>query len=254
MSAAEVCAACAPVRAGATSSSADTSAIIVAGGSGERFGDPRGKQFVELCGLPLASWSLAVYDRAPSVAQIVIVCPPDKADMMREQVIAPLALTKPIVLAPGGELRQDSVRSGLAAASADLPLVAIHDAARPLTEVDLIEAILAYVRSDPQRAGAICAARVTDTLKLVEGSRIVSTPDRSFYWAAQTPQVFWRDAIVAAHERAHADGYVATDDASVIEREGGRVDVFESPRDNIKVTLPEDLASAAAILSERLLG
>ncbi|OUO59430.1 2-C-methyl-D-erythritol 4-phosphate cytidylyltransferase [Olsenella sp. An270] len=240
-------------RPGVAASGADTCAVIVAGGSGERFGDPRGKQFVDLCGLPLMSWSIMAFDRAPSVARIVVVCAPDHAAQVEKDVLSRLSLAKPVELAPSGETRQASVRSGLDASPRDLPLVAIHDAARPLIEVEQIEAAVAAVRADEALAGAILAIRSVDTLKLVEGATIVATPDRSFYWAAQTPQVFRRRSLLAAHKAAEREGYQGTDDASLVERLGGRVRVVESTRDNIKITLPEDLALAEATLERRLL-
>ena len=232
---------------------ADTCAIIVAGGSGERFGDPRGKQFVNLAGLPLMSWSIMAFDRAPSVARIVIVCAPDRAAQVEKDVLSRLSLAKPVALAPSGETRQESVRHGLDAAPRDLPFVAVHDAARPLIEVEQIEAACGAVRADESLAGAILATRSVDTLKLVEGTTIVATPDRSFYWAAQTPQVFRRRVLLAAHKAAAHEDYQGTDDASLVERMGGKVRVVESTRDNIKITLPEDLALAEATLERRLL-
>ena len=232
----------------------DTCAVIVAGGSGERFGDPRGKQFVELCGLPLMCWSIMAFDRAPSVARIVVVCAPERAAEVESDVLSRLTLSKPLALAPSGETRQDSVRSGLAAMPRDLEFVAVHDAARPLVEVEQIERAIAEVRSDRTLAGAILAMRSIDTLKLVEGTTIVATPDRSFYWAAQTPQVFRATKLISAHKSAARDGYQGTDDASLVERLGGRIRVVESTRDNIKITLPEDLAIAEATLERRLIG
>ena len=234
-------------------SGADTCAIVVAGGSGERFGDPRGKQFVDLCGLPLMSWSIMALDRAPSVGAIVVVCAPDRVAQVEKDVLARLSLAKPVTLAPSGATRQDSVRSGLDATPRELPLVAVHDAARPLVEVEQIEVACAAVRADDSLAGAILATRSVDTLKLVEGTTIVATPDRSFYWAAQTPQVFRRRVLLAAHKAAAHEEYQGTDDASLVERMGGRVCVVESTRDNIKITLPEDLALAEATLERRLL-
>ena len=234
-------------------SGADTCAIVVAGGSGERFGDPRGKQFVDLCGLPLMSWSIMALDRAPSVGASVVVCAPDRVAQVEKDVLARLSLAKPVTLAPSGATRQDSVRSGLDATPRELPLVAVHDAARPLVEVEQIEAACAAVRADDSLAGAILATRSVDTLKLVEGTTIVATPDRSFYWAAQTPQVFRRRVLLAAHKAAAHEEYQGTDDASLVERMGGRVCVVESTRDNIKITLPEDLALAEATLERRLL-
>lgn len=232
---------------------ADTCAIVVAGGSGERFGDPRGKQFVELAGLPLVAWSLLAFDNAPSVAHIVVVCAQDRTDQMQNDVLSRLKLRKKVSLAAGGATRQDSVFSGLMAAPPELPLVAIHDAARPLIEVQTIEGCLDAVRTNKQVDGAICASRTTDTLKVVDGSgRIVGTPDRSQYWCAQTPQSFARKVVVAAHESALLQGFVGTDDASLVEHTGGTVCVVESPRDNIKVTVPEDLALAEATLAARM--
>lgn len=248
------CACACAERVGDAAVAADTCAIIVAGGSGERFGDPRGKQFVDLAGLPLMSWSIMTFDRSPSIARLVVVCAPDRAAQVKRDVLSRLSLAKPVTLAPSGATRQESVRHGLDAAPRDLPLVAVHDAARPLVEVEQVEACVAAVRGDDSLAGAILAARSVDTLKLVEGDTIVATPDRSFYWAAQTPQVFRRRILLAAHKAAAHEGYQGTDDASLVERLGGRVRVVESTRDNIKVTLPEDLALAEATLERRLLG
>ena len=230
----------------------DTCAIIAAGGLGARFGYERGKQYVELCGIPLASWSVLAFDRAASVGHIVIVCPAGRLDETARDVVGPLSLSTPVSYAEAGETRQESVLNGLNAVPEGYQLVAIHDGARPLVTSEAIERCIAAVRDDASLDGAICAARVTDTLKLVEGDQIVATPDRSFYWSALTPQVFRMRAVLAAHRSAVRDGYVGTDDASLVERVGGRVRCVESPRDNIKVTLPEDLAVAEASLRQRL--
>ena len=232
---------------------ADTSFIIVAGGSGERFGDPRGKQFVELCGLPMLAWSLVAADLCPSVAEIVIVCAENRLSTVRDDVLSRITLTKPVTLAPSGATRQESAYSGLRAASALLELVAIHDAARPLVDPELVERALACVRTDASLDGAILAVPCTSTLKVVSGTTIVSTPARDLYWEAQTPQVFRREALMAANRRATREGIQGTDDASLVERAGGTVAVVESTRDNIKITLPEDLALAEAALSRRLI-
>ena len=247
------CAQACACRVGSGGSPADTVAVIVAGGRGERFGDPRGKQFVDLCGLPLMCWSVAAFDRAPSVARIVVVCAPDRAAQVEKDVLARLSLKKPVTLAPSGATRQASVLSGLGAVPREAELVAVHDAARPLVETEMIELAASTVRSDPSLAGAILAARCVDTLKLVEGDTIVATPDRSFYWAAQTPQVFRRRLLLAAHRAAARDEYEGTDDASLVERMGGRVRCVECSRDNIKITVPEDLAIAEAALGRRLI-
>ena len=232
---------------------ADTCALIVAGGSGERFGDPRGKQFVELCGLPIMAWSILAFDRAPSIGHIVLVCPRGRLDEVRTDVLARLSLRCEVTLTLAGATRQDSVFSGLVAMPPDFDLVAIHDGARPLVEVDAIERCIQAVRADEQLAGAILASRETDTLKLTDAEgRIIATPDRSNYWCAQTPQVFRARQVMAAHKAAVWDDFVGTDDASLVEHRGGRVRVVEAPRDNIKITVPEDLAIAEATLTRRL--
>lgn len=240
------------LRAEVVAAPVDAVAVIVAGGSGERFGDPRGKQFVDLCGLPMAAWPILAFDRAPSVGELVVVCAGDKISQMRDDVLSRLRLSKPVTIALAGATRQESVYSGLMAAPRGFDLVAIHDAARPLVETALIERTFSVLRARREVAGAILAVRATNTLKLVEGDLIVGTPARDFYWEAQTPQTFRRRAVVAAHRAAYFDGYSGTDDASLVERNGGRVVVVESTRDNLKVTMPEDLAIAEAALARRL--
>lgn len=253
MSGLGACACACMQREGTEASHADTCAIIVAGGSGERFGDPRGKQFVELAGLPLVAWSILAFDQAPSVGCMVVVCPQARIDHMRTEVLGQLELGHEVLLACGGPTRQDSVFSGLLAAPGEYSLVAIHDGARPLVETDAIERCLAMVRNNKDVDGAICASRETDTLKVVDArGRIVATPDRSQYWCAQTPQSFARRAILSAHEQALLEGYVGTDDASLVEHVGGVVRVVETSRDNIKITVPEDLAIAEATLHARM--
>ncbi|MDO4797921.1 MAG: 2-C-methyl-D-erythritol 4-phosphate cytidylyltransferase [Coriobacteriales bacterium] len=252
MSGLAACACVAPQRVDEAKDGADTCAVIVAGGSGERFGDPRGKQFVELAGLPLVAWSILAFDRAPSVGHVVVVCPQNRVDEMRNDVLGRLDTCHEVTIAAAGPTRQDSVFSGLMAVPEHYAYVAIHDGARPLIELQTIEACVAAVRENAQVDGAICASRSIDTLKVVDqDGRIASTPDRSCFWCAQTPQVFGRSVILSAHEAALLEGFVGTDDASLVERRGGTVIVVESPRDNIKVTVPEDLAIAQATLDSR---
>lgn len=247
----------------------DTCAIIVAGGRGERFGDIRGKQFVPLQGLPMAAWSLKAFAEAPSVGTLVVVCSPERFDEMREEVVEPLNLSVPVHFAPSGNVRQASCFSGLQALSRlqkqslehAYPFVAIHDAARPLITTAGIERVIECVRSNTTLDGAICARPAVDTLKVVQTSQgasettklplIVSTPDRSKCWYAETPQVFRFEAIYSAHEQAAHDGFTGTDDASLVERLGGHVAVVDPACENLKVTLPGDKTIAEAILSAR---
>lgn len=242
-----------PQRLAVPERSADTCALIVAGGVGERFGDACGKQYVELCGLPIVCWSLIAFDRAPSVAQIVLVVAEGRLQDVRSEVLPRVSLDAPVVLARGGATRQDSVSAGLAAMDETLALVAVHDAARPLIETPAIETCVARLRADEGLDGAICAARSTDTLKLVEGETVVATPDRSFYWAAQTPQAFRTRTLKAAHRAARFDDYRGTDDASLVERRGGRIACVETSTTNLKVTHPNDFLIAQAFMEARLM-
>ncbi|MBQ9059157.1 MAG: 2-C-methyl-D-erythritol 4-phosphate cytidylyltransferase [Atopobiaceae bacterium] len=230
----------------------DCCAVIVAGGDGTRFGHAGGKQLVEVCGLPMVSWSVLAFEAAPSVAHIVVVCPEERLEATQRACTEAINPTTPVSFALSGERRQDSCYNGLAAVPAELPFVAIHDGARPLITCETIERVVGAVRSDMSLAGAICGQPSVDTLKLVEDQLVVATPDRSLYWCVQTPQVFRVADLSAAYERAKREGYEGTDDASLVERNGGRVLCVESPRDNLKLTVPEDLVVIEAILSARI--
>ena len=241
-----------PERTDEPTPGADTSAIILGAGAGTRFGDARGKQFVELAGMPLIAWSVLAFDSVPCVGRLVVVAPAGRERDLLE-ALGGLTLRHEMTVVPGGATRQESVMAGLVATDEALPLVAIHDGARPLIERPLIERCLDAVRTDASVDGAILATRATDTLKVVDDAgRIVVTPDRSNIWCAQTPQCFRREAIMAAHDAALLSAYVGTDDASLIEWQGGVGRVIEGAHDNLKVTYPSDLGLAEAMLAARI--
>lgn len=229
---------------------ARAAAIIVSGGSGERFGQPGGKQLANVSGKPVALWALEACAEADVVETIVLVCPEQSAAEFSARVVSAVQTTKPILVVHSGETRQDSVAAGLDAILEDVELVVVHDGARPLLRsesvAELVDAVCARGVD-----GAVIGHPSIDTLKVVDGNEVVETPLRSRYWAVQTPQVFRRSALVAAHEAARADGFIGTDDASLVEHNGGRVIVVAGPRDNIKVTVPEDLAYVEAVLAHR---
>ncbi len=130
--------------------------------------------------------------------------------------------------------------------------VAIHDGARPLITTEAIDHAIDVLVSDRALDGVVCGQPAIDTLKIVDGDNIVETPPRELYWAAQTPQIFSVDAMKRAHTAAIAEGFIGTDDSSLVERMGGRVRCVQSPRDNLKVTVPEDLRPVTAILLGRM--
>lgn len=217
-------------------------AVLPAGGAGLRMG-PGGlrKQYAELAGEPVLLRSLRPFLRNPEVEWVVVVLPVDEVDA------PPFALPDPVLVAPGGAERGDSVRNGLAVVPEEADAVLIHDAARPLLPGEVVDRVLRTVGPE---VGAVAAVPVADTLKRVDGERrITGTVDRSTLWRAQTPQGFPRPMIVDAYERAAADGVSATDDAALVERYGGRVVVVEGDPRNLKITRPEDLELAELLLS-----
>ena len=217
-----------------------SAAIILAGGTGDRFGREGGKQLVEIAGKPLLTWSAESFDAVGDVGLIVVVCPRDRQDEYLKCAIDPFPFVTPIVVAPAGSTRQESAFSGLEYVPEDYEYVILHDGARPLITVELIEHTIATVKGNPDCDGAIVGNPAVDTLKVVEGGVVVGTPDRSVFWNVQTPQMFRAGIYRRAHAAALSDGFVATDDSALIERLGGRVLMVEGPRNNIKLTVPED--------------
>lgn len=226
-------------------------AIIVAGGSGERSGLEGGKQLAIVAGLPVLSWTVRALDEAPEVELIVVVTHPDRGDEYRAVAVEPLGLSTPIVFAPGGDSRQASVASGLAAVPESADVVLVQDGARPLLTADLVTRTLAALHESSGAAGVVVGHPVFDTLKIVTDGAVSSTPDRSRYWAVQTPQAFTSSVLRAAYARAAEEGFVGTDDSSLVERAGGRVVLVEGPRDNIKVTVADDLTLVESALRRR---
>jgi 2-C-methyl-D-erythritol 4-phosphate cytidylyltransferase len=204
-------------------------AIVVAGGSGSRFGAM--KQFADLGGRPLVAWSLEAARQA--CAGVVLVVPP----------AASAGAWDADRLVTGGATRSQSVRAGLAAVPEDVEIIAVHDAARPLARPALWRAVLHAVAAGAD--GAIPALPVVDTVKEVGPDGHLFTLDRSRLVAVQTPQAFRAELL----RRAHRDGSDATDDAALVEVAGGQVVLVDGQPENLKVTTPLDLILVAALVS-----
>ncbi len=228
-----------------------TAAVILAGGSGERYGRRGGKQMLEILGKPILTWSAEAFDAVADVGLIVVVCPTDRMAEYCHSAIDAFPFVTPVVIAPAGQLRQESSFSGLSKVGSEFEFVAIHDGARPLVTPSLIEHAIAAVRGSVDYDGSVVGYPAIDTLKIVSERNIIGTPDRSAFWTAQTPQVFRTAVIKEAHHAALADGLVGTDDSSLVERIGGRVALVQGPRNNIKITVPEDTFSVEAGLRKR---
>lgn len=227
---------------------AKTAAIVLAGGSGERFGHDGGKQIVEIAGRPTLAWSIMAFDATEDVGLIVVVCPEDRMQEYWALAIDPHNFVTPIVMAPAGASRQESAFSGLEYVPEEYDYVALHDGARPMISPDLITHTINTLKGTIDADGAIVATPAVDTLKVVENGVIMGTPDRRVFWNAQTPQVFRSGVYRRAHASALAGGFMGTDDASLIERMGGKVLVVEGTRDNIKLTVPEDYRMLTAMV------
>lgn len=202
------------------------------------------KIFAPLLGKPLLVHSVDVFQGCPAIDQVVIVLSQDKIEAGR-RLVREYNWCKVVGVCSGGARRQDSVREGLKRLSG-CQWVVIHDGARPCLGVDLIEKGLEQARDS---GAAIAAVPVSDTIKVVSPDAFVEqTPLRHSLWAVQTPQVFRFDIIDEAHRKARGE---VTDDATLVEQLGYRVKVYPGSDTNIKVTIPEDLALAEAILRTR---
>ncbi len=217
--------------------------VVPAAGSSTRMGQD--KLLLPLDGVPVIVRTLHALDNCPHVAEIVVVT--------RGDLIVPIsnlcrdgALSKVKCIVEGGTTRTQSVQAGLKELSRSIDLVAIHDGARPLVS----QALLDEVISRGEQCGAAApAVPVKDTIKLVRDGMVERTPDRSRLYAIQTPQVFQRDLIVSALEKAEVEGAALTDDCSAVERLGIGVAVTQGSYCNLKLTTPEDLAMAEALLA-----
>ena len=224
-------------------------ALIPAAGLGKRMGASINKQYLQLNDMPIVARTIAVFEQSPLIDEIYLVIPAEEIPYCRKNVIEAYGFRKITAIVPGGKERQNSVMNGLNAMRenvSDEDIVLIHDGVRPLvTEHVLRESIKTARLHD----GAVVAVPVKDTIKTVHGGIVSDTPPRESLWQAQTPQSFRFGTILHASLSAEANGFTATDDASLVERTGGKVHVIEGDYRNIKITTPEDLLLAEAFLT-----
>lgn len=221
--------------------------IVVAAGKGTRMGTTESKQYLMLGDKPILVHTLEVMERCEEIAQVVLVV--GNHDVKRAQhLVDTYQLRKCSSVIVGGTERQSSVYAGLQALDADTEWVMVHDGVRPFVEEEHIRKLLKAVQ---QTQAAVLGVPVKDTIKLVHAEGwIESTPDRSKLWAIQTPQVFQLKVLLEAHQKALQDGFVGTDDAMLVERNGNKVHIVEGAYTNIKITTPEDLHWASYWLKE----
>jgi 2-C-methyl-D-erythritol 4-phosphate cytidylyltransferase len=235
-------------------------AIIPAAGLGTRMGRPgldkstaersgtSRKQFMLLEGAPILLHTLRKFLASPAVHEIIVALRSEDMDWFREQLRRERP-SKPVELVAGGEHRQESVRNGLAQVSAGMELVAVHDAVRPFVSV---EAIANVIAAAAENGAAILGIPPIDTIKQVHRTTIRSTLPRDRIVLAQTPQVFRADLLRRAYEQAGKDGFVGTDEASLVEHLDVDVTVVLGSDRNIKITRPSDMALARLFLQEEM--
>jgi 2-C-methyl-D-erythritol 4-phosphate cytidylyltransferase len=199
---------------------------------------------------PVLAHTLSAFERASLVEGVVVVASGANLNDCRG-VVSQFGFQKVSALVTGGAERQDSVRAGLEAVRGRADVVVVHDGARPYVTPGQIDASVAQIRAS---GGVVVAVPVKDTVKVAADGRVIETLDRSRLWAAQTPQTFPFDLLWDAHQRARAEGFRGTDEASLVERAGGAVTILEGSCDNIKITTPEDLALGETILRRETRG
>lgn len=218
-------------------------AVIVAAGSASRMGGID-KVMAKLHEEPMIVHTLRAFEACDAVSEVVVVT--------REDLILPITsliggFSKVRAVVAGGKSRQESVHLGLNALSEKVELAAIHDGARPLITWQLIDRV---VRAANTYGAAAPAIPVKDTIKVVEGRVVKTTPDRATLFAVQTPQVFDFDLLRGALKKAEQDGAQVTDDCSAVERMGMAVKIVEGDERNLKVTTPMDLKIAEMMMEE----
>jgi 2-C-methyl-D-erythritol 4-phosphate cytidylyltransferase/2-C-methyl-D-erythritol 2,4-cyclodiphosphate synthase len=226
-----------------------TIAIIPAGGSGKRLKADIAKQYLLLDSLPVLVHTLKIFQAAIIIDEIILVVPEKDIGFVNAEFIEKHALTKVKKIIAGGAERQDSVKNGFAAIPGGCDVIVIHDGVRPFVTTEMIKRVVASARA--QQAASI-GVMVKDTVKETqEDGLVVQTVPRRNLWLTQTPQAFQYDVLKKAYDAALRDNYYGTDDASLVERIGVKVQMLAGSYENIKITTPEDLIIAQALLKSK---
>jgi 2-C-methyl-D-erythritol 4-phosphate cytidylyltransferase len=220
-------------------------AIIVAAGKSERMGGSADKAFLNLGPKPVVAWSLLAYEKNTDVDKIILVVRKDQLTAAKA-VARMFGISKLFKIVPGGARRQDSVQAGLKEVDVDTRIVVVHDGARPCVSQELISDV---IKSARRGTASVAGCKIRDTVKIVEkGCTVSSTVDRSKHWAVQTPQAFPCSMLRKAYAAVEAQKMEVFDDSQAVEISGDTVKICETDKPNIKITTPEDLQVAAAIL------
>lgn len=226
---------------------ANISLIIVGAGRSSRYGGSLGKTYVSIGSKPVFLWAIDAFKDFPEIVQRLLVVAADDLAMVRRDWGTELD-KRSVGLLAGGEKRFESVLAALGQVDESADLVAVHDAARPAIEVEVIREVFSKAA---QTGSAIAARQVNETIKRADHAGCAShIPDRSSYWLAQTPQVFRRELLQQAYQAWPPDAPEPTDDAQVVEDFGHKAVLVPSSVENIKITTPQDLKLLRAVLEE----
>ena len=224
-----------------------TVAIIPSAGMGRRMGS-RKKNYLTLLDRPVLAYTLAAFENAASIHSVIIVVPSGDEPFCRDEIVSKYGFKKVSTIVVGGAERQDSVQNGIRAAGSGFHIIAVHDGARPLVTPDIIDRT---IEAALEHGAAIAAVPVKDTVKESSGGFVRRTVPREALLSVQTPQAFTRETLETAFRKASEEGFMGTDESSLVERAGFAVRVVEGSYENIKITTPEDMAFAECILKLR---
>jgi len=228
-------------------------AIITAAGKGTRIKSNISKQFIHIFDKPILAHTIGSFQKSNRINEIYVTVSEDNIDFCEKEIVDKNGFSKVKELVVGGETRQASVFNALKKVPKKCRIVAVHDGVRPLIspeEIDyLINSLIKHNKKDDQVRGIIIAAPAYETVKRINRDNIIDcTVQRSEVCMAQTPQTFFYNDLLEAHEKANDDSYIGTDDASLVERMGWKVKVVIGKHENIKVTTPMDLFLAELIM------
>lgn len=224
----------------------NSSAIITAAGYGQRMGKRKKKQFLKIGNVPIIVHSLQKFQNNSLIDEIILVVPDDEISFCKNEIKGSYNFSKLNKIVPGGEKRQDSVLNGLQCVSKEMDLVVVHDGVRPFITSNILNV---SIKKAGEKGAAVLAIPVKDTLIKASGKKITSEGiNRDSFWRIQTPQVFKKEILLCAFEKAQKDNFYGTDESSLVSRLGIPVYIVTGSELNIKITTPEDLILAESIL------
>lgn len=225
------------------------SVIVAAAGMSNRMGSKINKQFIALDGKHILAHTIEKFEKCRYVDEIIIVSKEEEIEYCRKEIVKKYKFNKVTNVVRGGNERQDSVYNGILALDERADIVLTHDGARPFVKIENIED---GIKGVVEYGACVIGVPVTDTIKVVgEDKNIDSTPKRNLLWAAQTPQCFFKEVLIKGYEMAIEDGFLGTDDSSMVERIGYNVKMIMGSYENIKITTPEDIILAESLIKDK---